>query len=56
MLIDAAKASNKMIFECPNRPFGGIASVNARRDKLEVDVFGLHVVLECLGAFIVKAP
>jgi hypothetical protein len=52
--VGAAEASNEMIFERPNGTFGGIASVDAGRGELEVDVDAGDVLAEGEGSFVVE--
>ena len=54
MLIDAAEAGDEMILESPNRAFGRVAAVDARRDKLESDRFVGEELFERRGTFIVE--
>ena len=39
IFIDAAKPSNKVVFERADRTFCSVAAVQARRDELIIDVF-----------------
>jgi hypothetical protein len=55
ILINAAKAGDEVIFERTDGSCGGIVVMHARRDELEVDIFGVHEILEWLGAFVVEA-
>jgi hypothetical protein len=36
-LVDAAEAGDKVVLERADGPFGGVASVNSRGNKLEID-------------------
>lgn len=52
--ISCAEACYEVIFEGADGTFGGIASVYAGRNKLEVDGFTGHVGLENAGGFVVE--
>jgi hypothetical protein len=52
--ISAAQGSDKVILECADGPFCCVATMDARRDELKVDVLVSHVLLERLGAFVVE--
>lgn len=55
VLVDAAQSGYKVILESLNCSFGGVALVNSWWDKLIIDLFGLHELFECVGAFVVKS-
>jgi hypothetical protein len=55
VFVNAAEASNEMIFEGPNGAFRGIATMHARRSKLEVNILIAEELFEGKGAFIVQA-
>ena len=54
ILIKAAQASNEVIFVGSDGTLSSIAPVHTRWDKLKIDGFVPHEVLEDGGAFIVK--
>lgn len=53
--VSAGKASDKMILERADGTFSGVGSVDARGNKLEVDVLLVHEFLQNAGALIVEA-
>ncbi len=54
--VDAAEASNKVIFEFADGMLGGIAVVDAGRNELEVDLLIAPVFMfEDVRCFIVKS-
>jgi hypothetical protein len=53
--ISAAQGSNKVILECTDGPFCCVATMDARRDELKVNMLVSHVFLERFGAFVVEA-
>jgi hypothetical protein len=53
--ISAAQGSDKVILECTDGPFCCVATMDALRDELKVDMLVSHVLLEPFGAFIVEA-
>jgi len=53
--VSAAQGSDKVILECTDGPFCCVATMDARRDELKVDVLVSHVLLERFGAFVVDA-
>ena len=53
MFVDAAQASDEVIFERANRTFSGVAPMVDGGNELVVDVLFDHVCLESGGAFIV---
>jgi len=55
MFVDTAKAGDEMVFERPDGAFGGIATMDARRGKLKVDVLVAEELFERLGALVVQA-
>ena len=48
------ESSAKMIFECADRTFGGVAAVGILGDKLKVDVVIAEGLLHCTGALVVE--
>jgi hypothetical protein len=55
MFVHAAEAGNEVVFECADGAFGGVATVDAGRRKLEIDVFLAEELFQGVGAFIVEA-
>jgi hypothetical protein len=55
VLVDAAKARDKMILEGADAAFGCILAMHSRRDKLEIHFLLVHKLLEDLRAFVVEA-
>ena len=55
VLVDTAQAGNKMVLERADGAFGGIASVQSWRHKLEVNGFVPEKLFERGGALIVQA-
>jgi hypothetical protein len=55
VFVDTAEAGDEVVLEGADGTLGGVAAVDARRGKLEVDVLGTEELLEGLGAFVVKA-
>jgi ABC-type methionine transport system permease subunit len=55
VFVNAAKASNEVVLECPNNVLGGIAAMGAGRYQLVVDVLFIEECLECGRAFIDKS-
>lgn len=53
--IRGAQTSDKVSFECLDAPFSGIASMDARWDKLIFNFFVMKEFFERFRAFIVKA-
>ena len=53
--VNAAQASEEMIFERPNGPFSGIAPVDVWRGKLEIDVVRSEELFKILGSLIVES-
>ena len=53
--VDTAEASDEMILEGADGAFSGVATMDARRSKLEVDVFAAEEVLERFRALVVQA-
>ena len=53
VFVDAAEARDEVVFERANGAFGGVASVDAGRDKLVVNVLCDHELFERVGAFVV---
>jgi len=50
----AAEASNQMIFEGADGPFGRVPAVDARWYQLVLDANGRHVSFEYVRAFVVE--
>ena len=48
------ESGTKMIFECADRTFGGVAAVGVRRDTLEINVVLAEGFLHSVGALVVK--
>jgi len=56
VLVCAAQASNEVVLESVDHgSFSGIAAVHVWWDKLIVDAFGCHAVLQGMGSFIIQA-
>jgi len=55
MLVSAAQACNKVIFEGMDCTFGSILAMDMGRDQLEINILSCHKFLEGTGGFIVKA-
>ena len=55
VFVDATQSSNKVILERAYRTFGGVASVDTRRDELEVNSFVAQEIFECSGALVIEA-
>ena len=53
--VGAAQAGDKMVLPRADSAFGGVAPVYVGRDKLKVNLGVGHVLLQDLGAFVVKA-
>jgi hypothetical protein len=53
--VSAAEASNEVVLEGADGPFGCIATVQMRGSKLKVDMFGSHEGLEGCRGFVVQA-
>ena len=53
--VDAAQASDKMVFECPNGTFRGVSPVYVWRCKLKINLLHLEELFKVLGSFIVKS-
>ena len=45
-----SESGAKIIFECTDRTFGGVAAVGVRGDKLEVNIVFAEGFLHCVGA------
>jgi len=54
ILVNTAQARNEMIFERANGSFGGVATMDARRDQLVIDGFAGHEGFKSFGAFIIE--
>ena len=52
--VSRGESSAKMILECANRTFGGVAEVGIWGDKLEVDIVFAEGFFHGTGAFVVK--
>ena len=48
------ESDEKMIFECADRTFGGVAAVGVQGNKLEVNVVLSEGFLHGVGALVVK--
>ena len=55
ILVETAEAGNEVIFERPNGPFGGVASMDTRRNKLKIHLLLRHEFFQGGRAFIVEA-
>ena len=51
--VGARDAGNEVVFEGSNGSFGSVASMNARWDKLQVNVLLVNELLEGFGSFVV---
>ena len=49
-----SESGAKMIFECADHTFGGVAAVGVREDKLEVNVVFAEEFLHFVGALVIK--
>ena len=52
--VGRAEACDEVVLERSDRAFGGVATMNVWRNKLEVDVLAFHVGLEGRGSFVVE--
>ena len=43
-----------MIFKCADGFFGGVAAMDVGWDELAILVFGVHELLQYIGAFVVE--
>ena len=55
VLVDAAKAGDKVILESADRALSGIAPMYARWDKLKIHSLCGHEFLEDFRAFVVES-
>ncbi len=53
--VAVAEASNEMVLECSDGPFCGIATVDSRGNKLEINIFFMGKFLQGYGAFVVQS-
>ena len=53
--VNAAQASEEMVFERSNGPFGSISPVNMRWGKLKINILRAEELFEILGSLIVEA-
>jgi hypothetical protein len=54
VFVNAAMASNEVIFEGENSALGSVAAMGAGWHELIINFFFLHEFFECIGTFIVK--
>jgi hypothetical protein len=54
VLVGAAEASNEVVFKGLDGSFGCVASVEVRRNKLEVNRLCFHEAFETIGGFVVQ--
>ena len=52
--VERSKSGAKIIFECADRTFGGVAAVCVQGDKLEVNVVFAEGFLNFVGALVVE--
>ena len=52
--VTRSNSSAKIIIECADRTFGGVAAVGVRGDKLEVNVVFLEGFFHFVGALVVE--
>jgi hypothetical protein len=55
VLVNAAEASNEVVFECADGAFGSVSAMYAGWGELKVNVFFLSELFQGLSTFIVKA-
>ena len=51
--VGAAESGNEVVLERVDGAFGGVAAVDTRRGKLEIDILAAHELLEGRGCFVV---
>ena len=53
--VGAAEACDEVVFEGSDGPFGGVPAMDVWRGKLEIEVLGVHELLEGDEGFVVEA-